>query len=154
MLATGSEFAPDQPAQGAVVFTNRRAEAQDIPPGTMVATSTGSNVGFETIQPAFLPGGVGAQVTVPIRAVEPGPAGNVRAFTINTIEGSLGVSANVINPSGTSGGTVKEVPMVKQGDKDRCARNWSSRPARRPIWPWASCCARVNSFRRRPSAPW
>jgi hypothetical protein len=118
VLATGTEFAPDQPAQGAVVFTNRRAEPQEIPPGTVVATSTGSNVSFETIQPATLPGGVGSQVTVPIRALEPGPAGNVRTFSINTIEGSLGVTANVINPSATYGGSVTEVPVVKQADKD------------------------------------
>lgn len=118
VLATGKEFAPDQPAQGVVVFTNRRAEQQEIPPGTVVATSTGSNVSFETVQPVTLPPGVGSQVSAPIRALEPGPAGNVRAFTINTIEGSLGVTANVINPSGTSGGNVKEVPVVKQADKD------------------------------------
>lgn len=118
VLATGTDFAPDQAAQGAVVFTNRRAEAQEIPPGTVVATSTGSNVSFETVQPVTLPPGVGSQVSAPIRALEPGPAGNVRAFTINTIEGSLGVTANVINPSGTSGGNVKEVPVVKQADKD------------------------------------
>lgn len=118
VLATGTDFAPDQPARGSVVFTNRRPEGQDIPPGTIVATSTGSNARFQTIQPAFLPGGVGAQVTVPIEALEPGPAGNVRAFTINTAEGSVGVTTNVINPSGTSGGTVKEVPVVKQADKD------------------------------------
>jgi hypothetical protein len=118
VLATGTEFAPDQAAQGAVVFTNRRDEAQEIPPGTVVATSTGSNISFETIQPVTLPPGVGSQVTAPIQALEPGPSGNVRAFTINTIAGSLAVTANVINPSGTSGGSVKEVPVVKQADKD------------------------------------
>lgn len=118
VLATGKEFAPDQPAQGAVVFTNRRPEPQDIPPGTVVATSTGSNMRFETTQPAVLPGGVGAQVTVPIRALEPGPTGNVRAFSINTAEGPIGVTSNVVNPAATSGGTLKEVPVVKQGDKD------------------------------------
>jgi hypothetical protein len=117
--STGSEAAPDQPAQGTVVFTNRRPDPQDIPPGTVVATSTGTNVRFETTAPASLPGGVGAQVTVPIQAVEPGPQGNARAFTISTIEGSLGVSANVTNPSATFGGTVKQVPTVKQADKDR-----------------------------------
>jgi hypothetical protein len=118
VLATGTEFAPDRPAQGAVVFTNRRTEPQEIPPGTVVATATGRNVSFETVQPVTLPAGVGSQVTVPIRAVEPGPAGNVRAFSINTVEGPLGVTANVINPSATSGGSVQEVPVVKQADKD------------------------------------
>ncbi len=116
--ATGVEFAPDQPAQGVVVFTNRRAEAQQIPPGTVVATSTGSNVSFETVQPVTLPGGVGSQVTAPIQALEPGPVGNVRAFSINTIVGPLAVTANVINPSGASGGSVIEAPVVKQADKD------------------------------------
>jgi hypothetical protein len=118
VLATGTEFAPDQPAQGAVVFTNRRAEPQEIPPGTIVATSTGSNVRFETIQPVTLPGGVGTQVTAPIRAVDPGPVGNVRAFGINTIEGPLSVTTTVINPASTSGGSVKEVPVVQLADKD------------------------------------
>ena len=118
VLATGTESAPDQPAQGAVVFTNRRPEPQEIPPGTVVATSTGSNMRFETTQPATLPGGAGAQVTVPIRAIEPGPAGNVRAFSINTIEGSVGVTANVFNPGATSGGSVMQVPVVQQADKD------------------------------------
>jgi hypothetical protein len=61
---------------------------------------------------------VGSQVTAPIRALEPGPSGNVRAFSINTAEGPLGVTTNVINPSGTSGGSVTEVPVVKQADKD------------------------------------
>ncbi|MEZ4769106.1 MAG: hypothetical protein R2844_11870 [Caldilineales bacterium] len=89
-----------------------------MPPGTMVAMSTGSNVSFETQAPASLPGGRGAQVTVPIRAVEPGPAGNVR-FSINTVEGPLAVSLNVINPSATGGGTVKDVAVVEQADKDK-----------------------------------
>lgn len=116
---TGQGTAPDAFAQGTVVFTNRNPTPQEIPPGTVVATSTGSNVRFETQQPASLPGGRGAQVSVPIRAVEAGPAGNVRAFSINTIEGSLAVSANVINPSGAGGGTVREVAVVEQADKDR-----------------------------------
>ena len=117
--STGSEAAPDQPAQGTVVFTGRRPDPQEIPPGTVVATSTGTNIRFETTAPATLPGGAGAQVTVPIQAIEPGPQGNVRAFTISTIEGPLSISANVTNPSGTFGGTVKQVPTVKQADKDR-----------------------------------
>ncbi len=116
---TGAGTAPEGFAEGAVVFTNRNPTPQEIPPGTLVSTSTGSNVSFATQAPASLPGGRGAQVNVPIRAVEPGPAGNVRAFSINTVEGSLAVSVNVINPSSTGGGTVKEVAVVEQADKDK-----------------------------------
>lgn len=119
LQATGARSAPDLPAEGAVVFTNKRSSPVEIPVGTVVATATGSNVRFETVQPAELPGGIGARVTAPVRALEPGPAGNVRAFGINTIEGPLAVSANVINPQGTYGGSVKQVAVVTQGDKDR-----------------------------------
>lgn len=116
---TGQGTAPDAFAQGAVVFTNRTAQPHEIPPGTVVATSTGSNRRFETQAPASLPPGLGAQASVPIRAVEAGPASNVRAFSINTVEGPLAVSVNVINPSATGGGTAKEVAVVEQADKDR-----------------------------------
>lgn len=117
--ATGSASAADQLAQGAVVFTNRGLAPQQIPAGTVVATSTGANVRFQTLAPAEVPGGVGARVAVPIEALEPGPAGNVRAGTINTIEGPLAPLLNVINTAGTGGGNVKQVTVVTQGDKDR-----------------------------------
>lgn len=117
--ATGSRLAPDEPAGGVVVFTNRRPDSLEIPAGTLVATSTGANVRFETLEPALLPGGIGQQITVPVQAVEPGVSGNVRAFSINTVEGSLALSVNVINPESMSGGTAKDVAVVTQEDKDR-----------------------------------
>ncbi|MCS6843454.1 MAG: baseplate J/gp47 family protein [Caldilineales bacterium] len=116
---TGTRSAPDQPARGSVVFINRGPTPQEIPAGTVVSTSTGANVRFQTTEPAQLPPGVGARATVPIEALEPGPVGNVRAFTINTIEGPLALAANVINPAPTSGGSVKPVAVVTQADKDR-----------------------------------
>lgn len=117
--ATGSRSAPDAPASGVVVFTNRQSTEQQIPAGTTVATSTGINMRFQTLQPATLPGGVGAQVTIGVEAMEPGPAGNVRAGAINTVEGPLSLSLNVLNPGSMGGGGVKQVPVVTQGDKNR-----------------------------------
>lgn len=118
MATTGRDFAPSEPAKGTVIFTNRRSESQEIPAGTVVTTSTGSNVRFQTTEPATLSGGLGSRATVPIQAMDPGPGGNVRAFTINTTEGPLGVTTNVTNPSDTTGGDVKEVGIVSQADKD------------------------------------
>lgn len=118
MATTGRDFAPSEPAKGTVIFTNRRSESQEIPAGTVVTTSTGSNVRFQTTEPATLAGGLGSRATVPIQAMDPGPGGNVRAFTINTTEGPLGVTTNVTNPSDTTGGDVKEVGIVSQADKD------------------------------------
>lgn len=116
---TGTGTAADARAQGTVVFTNRGPAPQQIPAGTTVATSTGSNARFQTLASVELPGGVGAQVVVPIEALEPGPAGNARAGTINTVEGGLGALIAVINPEETGGGNVKQVAVVTQGDKDR-----------------------------------
>jgi hypothetical protein len=117
--ATGSRLAPAEPAGGLVVFTNRRPDSLEISAGTIVATSTGANVRFETLEPALLPGGIGQQVTVPVQALEPGVEGNVRAFSINTVEGSLALSVNVLNPEPMAGGTAQDVAVVTQGDKDR-----------------------------------
>lgn len=116
---TGTGTAADARAQGSVVFTNRGPTPQQIPAGTIVATSTGSNAQFQTLASVELPGGVGAQVVVPIEALEPGPAGNARAGTINTVEGGLGALVAVVNPESTGGGNVKQVAVVTQGDKDR-----------------------------------
>ncbi|MEA3338021.1 MAG: baseplate J/gp47 family protein [Chloroflexota bacterium] len=117
--ATGNRSAPDQPAVGQVVFTNRSSQPQEIPAGTVVATSTGANVRFETLEPALLEGGSGARVPVAVQALEPGSAGNVRAFSVNTVEGPMALSLNVINPANMAGGTVKQVAVVTQADKDR-----------------------------------
>ena len=86
----------------------------------MVATFTGSNVRFETTAPASLPGGVGVpQVTVPTGLVEPGPQGTCAPSPSAGSRVRWPCLRNATNPDGTYGGTVKQAPTVKQGDKDR-----------------------------------
>jgi len=117
--ATGSRSVPDEAATGVVVFTNRQPTEQEIPAGAIVATSTGANIRFQTTEDALLPGGVGAQVTIPVESLESGSAGNVRAFAINTVEGSLALSVNAINPQDMAGGSVKQAPVITLADKER-----------------------------------
>jgi hypothetical protein len=69
----------------------------------------------------LLESGVGTRVTVPVEALEPGITGNVRANTINTVNGSLRFRARVNNPGGTFGGGAALVPVVTQADKDKLA---------------------------------
>jgi hypothetical protein len=101
-----------------VDFNNLGSAPVNIPAGTIVSTSTGTPVSFRTTAAASLEGGVGARVTVPIEAEQPGIEGNVRANTINTVNGALRFRVRVINTNGTGGGGAQLVRVVTQADKD------------------------------------
>ncbi len=118
IATTGSKQKPVDKATGTVVFNNLGPTPVEIPLGTLVSTGTGTPVNFRTTAPATLEGGVGSRVTVPIEAQEPGIDGNVRANTINTVNGALRFRARVINSGATFGGGSRLVPVVTQQDKD------------------------------------
>ena len=111
--------AADARATGTVIFINKINEPVEIPLGTVVRTSTGTNIRFTTIETATLPAAIGGTAETGIVAVEPGPSGNVDAFMINAIEGPLALQARVVNDKPTGGGNVKQVGVVTQADKDR-----------------------------------
>jgi len=111
--------AADARATGTVIFINKINEPVEIPLGTVVGTSAGTNIRFTTIETATLPTSIGGTAETGIVAVEPGPSGNVDAFMINTVEGSLALQARVVNDKPTGGGNMKQVGVVTQADKDR-----------------------------------
>ncbi len=111
--------AADARATGTVIFINKINELVEIHLGTVVRTSTGTNIRFTTIETATLPAAIGGTAEIGIVAVEPGPSGNVDAFMINTIEGPLALQARVVNDKPTGGGNVKQMGVVTQADKDR-----------------------------------
>jgi hypothetical protein len=102
-----------------VIFVNKISEPVEIPLGTVVGTSAGTNIRFTTIETATLPAVTGGTAETGVVAVEPGPSGNVDAFLINTMEGPLALQVRVVNDKPTSGGNMKQVGVVTQGDKDR-----------------------------------
>lgn len=108
---------PDGYAQGAVVFANKTTIAATITKGTVVRTSTGDNVRFYTVADARLPGELYGTVRVGVLAAEPGPRGNVPAFSINVIESELAAQADVLNDARTTGGTVRRMGKVDSEDK-------------------------------------
>ncbi|MGB8645492.1 MAG: baseplate J/gp47 family protein [Anaerolineae bacterium] len=116
---TKVDTAPADHATGQAIFTNLAGPKITIPAGTVVETSSGVTVRFTTTVPAELPAGYNVRVTVPIRAIDAGPVGNVKGLQINTIEGSLGSVARVINTAPTGGGTIKQVHLVSFDDKTR-----------------------------------
>jgi hypothetical protein len=111
--------AADARATGTVIFISKINEPVEVPLGTVVGTSAGTNIRFTTIETATLPAAIGGTAETGIVAVEPGPSGNVDAFLINTIEGPLALQVRVVNDKPTGGGNMKQVGVVTQGDKDR-----------------------------------
>ncbi len=94
---------PPVAAEGVVRFTaGEEASAdRDIPKGTVCMTT--GLVRFETTKDAVLEAGE-LTVDVPIRALEPGAAGNVSAWTIVSMAvAPMGISA-CINPQPCAGG--------------------------------------------------
>ena len=118
IATTGSEQKASDRSVGQVDFINLGSAPVNIPSGTIVSTSTGTPVNFRTTAPAQLEGGVGARVSVPIEAEQPGIESNVRANTINTVSGALRFRVRVINTAGTGGGDAQLVRVVTQADRD------------------------------------
>ncbi|MGQ9555316.1 MAG: baseplate J/gp47 family protein [Anaerolineae bacterium] len=110
---------PDQKATGTALFVNQLATPITLPVGTIVSTGSGVPIRFRTTAEAQLPGQRGATIQVPIEAIDPGPQGNVGAYLINTIPGLASSHVSVINEQPTQGGSVRQVGVVTQADKDR-----------------------------------
>jgi hypothetical protein len=110
---------PEARASGEVVFTNRRSEATTIFSDTIVATSTGTTIRFRTTAEITVPPGSGSRGRAPIVAMEPGPSGNVPAYSINRVEGPLDRQVNVINVEPTAGGGMSQVRYVTPADKEQ-----------------------------------
>jgi len=116
---TGSKEVPDGRATGEVVFANRTNEAVTIPKGTIVRTTSGVTVRFYTVADVELPPRLYSFARVPIIAMEPGLEGNVKAFTINMVEGEFASKVEVLNDAPTRGGSTKRMALVDQEDFDR-----------------------------------
>ncbi|MCC7118903.1 MAG: baseplate J/gp47 family protein [Anaerolineales bacterium] len=105
-LAIVSEISiPQTKATGVARFTNLSQGEVNIPAGTILATATDLPIRFATVNSTLLAPGAEEFVEVPIEALAAGASGNVLAGSIIVVEGPLGLSVAVGNPSATSGGT-------------------------------------------------
>jgi hypothetical protein len=118
ITTTGSINAPGDTATGTVVFTNLIGTAATIPQGTGLRTSGGTPVRFVTLKAATIEGRPNALVEVPVKAVDPGPSGNVGAGLVNSIDGPLGLQLAVTNPGATKGGTFTQRAAVTAPDRE------------------------------------
>jgi hypothetical protein len=117
--ATSQASVPDKPAQGVVRFRNLTTTVVGIPAGTVIRTMTEPAVRFVTMQDGVAEGGVGKTIDIPVRAVDPGLAGNLAADTLVAIQGDLGTELAVANPEPTSGGTERTVAMPAADERAR-----------------------------------
>jgi len=119
IACTSKKDVPDGYAQGEVIFVNKTNEATTVISGTVVSTSAGTSVRFRTLGDVTLPSVAGGRARVMVEALEPGPSGNVPAWTINRVEGTIALQMNVINDSPITGGTMKQVSYVTNEDKEQ-----------------------------------
>ena len=120
IATSGQKDIPSSRAAGKVVFVNQLSQPVRIPSGTAVRTSAFTTaIRFVTMADVEVPGNFGAQVEVPIEAVDVGVGGNVQANLINEVEGVAALAVRVSNPGPTTGGGVRQVPAVTQADRDR-----------------------------------
>jgi len=110
---------PDAKATGEVVFTNKRPQATTVLSDTIVTTSAGTTIRFRTTEPVTLTAGVGRRSRAPIEAIEPGPSGNVPAYSVNRVEGPMNRQVNVINDAPTEGGGMSQARYVTNADKEQ-----------------------------------
>jgi len=103
-------------ASGIARFINLGQSELAIPKGTFAATSGEPRIRFVTLSETRI--GAGNEfVETPIEAYEAGASGNVDAGQINIVEGLLGLSLTVSNPSPTSGGA--ETLQIGASEEDR-----------------------------------
>jgi len=119
--ATGTLPIPSEYARGEVVFTNLGERSIQIPLNTILSTSQEDSPLFITVSSGTTPEGRGAQISLPIEALEPGILSNLPENTINRINQDLGAELSVNNPSPTSGG--EDIIVPAPGDKDRILAN-------------------------------
>jgi hypothetical protein len=117
--ATGKITFPEGRASGVVRFTNLTQSKVQIPEGTIVKTITDPSVRFFVTKEGEVPEGVGKSIDIPVRAFEGGFAGNLPEDSLQSIEGSLGLSLSVTNPDPTTGGVDAEKTSATDDDRKR-----------------------------------
>lgn len=115
--ATGNMTVPEGRASGVVRFTNLTQSKVQIPEGTIVKTISDPAVRFFVTEAGEVPEGVGESIDIPVRALEGGFAGNLPEDSLQSIEGSLGLSLSVINPDPTTGGVDAEKTSASDDDR-------------------------------------
>lgn len=116
---TGAVWLDSVSAAAIVTFANLGADQVDIPRGTILGTSAGEPILFETVAEVVAPAGAGRRVDATVEAMASyrGSVGNVGPGMINTVLGELSEQVSVINLASAAGGSNQSVKSVAAADK-------------------------------------
>lgn len=104
-ISNGYVRIPGLNSSGELTFRNLTEGEVRIPAGTIVRTANDPLVRFQTNSLLVLPEGINSIGRVRAICLEGGVVGNVPPYTVTAIEGIVGGSVAVENPSSFSGGT-------------------------------------------------
>ena len=118
---SGAFWLDSAAAAGVVTFTNLGETPATVPARTILGTSAGEPILFETVADVVVPAGSGRSVDAGVEAREGyrGSIGNVRAAMINTVIGALSEDVSVINLAPAAGGGNRSVKVVDAEDQAR-----------------------------------
>lgn len=99
-------------ASGSVTFTNLSDDAVTIPTGTIISNGGDNPKEYRTLQEVVVPAGQDSTVDVPIEAVLPGRASNVRRGQLDTVPPELENLVEIENASAIDNGLDQAYEMV------------------------------------------
>jgi hypothetical protein len=109
---------PDQFSVGKILFTNLTESQIEIPLGTIISRLDNTGIRFETIERGEISPGIGQTLTLPVRALTPGEAGNMEANSLGSLIGDLGTSVSAVNPEPSFGGTDRVTNFANETDRN------------------------------------
>lgn len=118
---SGTVWLDSTSAAAIVTFANLAEDQVDIPRGTILGTSAGEPILFETVADVVVPAGAGQRVDATAEAMTSyrGSVGNVGPGMINTVLGELSDQVSVINLASAAGGSNQSVKSVAATDKTK-----------------------------------
>ncbi|HEY7063969.1 MAG TPA: baseplate J/gp47 family protein [Chloroflexota bacterium] len=112
--ATGVGRRPTGYAEGVVTFVNSRENVLVVPEGLLLVATNGTR--FATQGEVRLPPNTLVGVQVGVRALEPGPAGNLPAMAITRLVDTQPPGLGVFNERPTAGGNEEEFAEAAERD--------------------------------------
>ena len=112
--ATGVGRRPTGVAQGLVTFVNSRENVLVVPEGLVLVAMNGTR--FATESEVRLPPNTLVGARIGVRALEPGPAGNVPAMAITRLVDTHPPGLGLFNERPTEGGREEEFPEAAERD--------------------------------------
>ncbi len=116
---SGTVSLPQGKARGVVTFRNLTTQTVTVPAGTVVRTPDTPPLRFQTTRSGEVAAEIGAELDLPVEALQPGKAGNVPAGAIQALEGTLGPLLAVSNANALQGGTDLSLRGPSAADRQR-----------------------------------